>query len=95
MKRMITTVVLAAAMLLGTAASALAFEPPADPQDNFTSDCTPGGAVAGHPGVIGQVAAISSGGPERTVGAWNATEDDFSNSGGKSAVTLFDPIICE
>jgi len=90
MKRMITTVVLAAAMLLGTAASALAFEPPADPQDKFTSECgDPISAIKGHPGFTGQETAIFEAG--NTVGAWNATEDGGSNSGGKSAVTLYDP----
>ena len=91
MKKLMTTLALAAAMLLGTATSALAFEPPADPAEKFSATCGDVASIVnGHPGATGQWTAILSGGPERTVGAWNATDDEFSNSGGSSAV-----IVCE
>ena len=84
MKRTITTLALVATMVLGTAATALAFEPPHDPQDKFTvAECTGPGIVNGHPGAgdydegTGQWAAIQTG---NTVGAWNATNDAESNS---------------
>ena len=88
MKRMITTLALAAAMLLATATAALAFEPPADPAEKFTCepDGTPLDAIAGFPGVNGQNRAIF--GTGNTVGAWNATEDGGSNSGGHAVVTI-------
>ena len=90
MKRTITTLALVATMVLGTAATALAFEPPGgDPAGKFSVlSCDPVGIISGHPGAVGQFAAIGSGGPERTVGAWNATEDEFSNSAGRSAVVI-------
>jgi hypothetical protein len=90
MKRMFTTVALAATMLLGTTATALAFEPPADPANKFSAGACDDvvSIVDGHPGAEGQWAAILSGGPERTVAAWNATEDEFSNSAGRSQVVV-------
>jgi hypothetical protein len=89
MRRIITTVALAATMLLGTTATALAFEPPADPADKFeVFECTDPGIVNGHPGAVGQWAAILSGGPDRTVAAWNATEDPYSNSGDHGQVVV-------
>ena len=70
MKRMITTLALAAAMLLATAASALAFEPPADPADTFSCE---GDVVAGFPGANGQSVAVNTGDePFDNLGAWNA-----------------------
>ncbi len=89
MKRVITAAILAAVMVLGSATAALGFEPPADPQDKFTvAACTDPGIINGHPGATGQWAAILSGGPDRTVAAWNATEDPFSNSAGHSQVVV-------
>jgi len=94
MRRIITTVALAATMLLGTTATALAFVPPGGgAADNFTvTECTPEGLVSSFPGHKGQGTAISKGGPERTVGAWNATGDDFSNSKGHSQIGLCGPL---
>ncbi len=89
MRRMITTLALAAAMLLAGATSALAFEPPADPHEVFNCPGETPDPIAGFPGHKGQNTAIfGDGGPERTVGAWNATEDVFSNSGGITPVTI-------
>ena len=89
MRRKFTVLALAATMLLGTTATALAFEPPADPADKFSvSACTDPGIINGHPGAVGQWAAILSGGPGRTVAAWNATEDGYSNSEGRSQVVV-------
>jgi hypothetical protein len=89
MKRIITTVALAATMLLGTTATALAFEPPADPVNKFSvGACDEAGIIGGHPGANGQWKAIGSGGPDRTVAAWNATDDGYSNSGGRSQVVV-------
>ena len=76
-------------MVLGSATAALAFEPPADPAEKFSATCGDVESIVdGHPGATGQWTAILSGGPDRTVGAWNATEDEFSNSGGNSAVIV-------
>ena len=70
MKRLITTLALAATMLLATATTALAFEPPADPTDKFS--CIPG-VVEGFPGHNGQSVAVSTGeNPFDNLGAWNA-----------------------
>ena len=55
------------------------------PANKFSCD---GGPVQGFPGTNGQVTAMSQGGPERTVGAWNATNDGFSNSEGKSQIVV-------
>jgi hypothetical protein len=99
MRRIITIVALVATMLLGASATALAFVPPADPTGNFTivGDCpaateeeTGENLINSFPGANGQWAAIGSGGPERTVGAWNATGDTFSNSAGHSQIGLCD-----
>jgi hypothetical protein len=89
MRRMFTVLALAATMVLGTTAAALAFEPPADPANKFSvSECTDPGIINGHPGAVGQWKAILSGGPDRTVAAWNATEDPYSNSKGHSQVVV-------
>jgi hypothetical protein len=88
MRKIFIALALAATMVLGTAATALAFEPPADPADKFeVFACDGPGIIGGHPGAKGQFRAIGPVG-ERTVGAWNATDDLGSNSGGHSQVVV-------
>jgi hypothetical protein len=96
MRRIITIVAVVATMLLGTTATALAFVPPGgDPAGNFTvTECDAFGLIDAHPGAVGQETAIGANleNAERTVGAWNATSDDFSNSEGKSQIGLCGPL---
>jgi hypothetical protein len=71
MKRTITfritlAIVTTTAALAVTAGSANAFEPPADPTDNFTCE---GGPVAGHPGHNGLGTAMTH---ASSPTAWNA-----------------------
>jgi hypothetical protein len=83
MRRIITILALAATMLLGTTATALAFIPPANPAGVFSATCGDiESIVNGHPGYRGQWRAIVEDPPPRTVGAWNATSDTFANSVG-------------
>jgi hypothetical protein len=93
MRRIITIVALAATMLLGTTATALAFVPPGGgAADIFAIDgeCNATNLLDSFPGAKGQWKAIGEGFENhlRTVGAWNATSDEFSNSQGKSQIGL-------
>jgi hypothetical protein len=89
MRRIFIALALAATMVLGTAATALAFEPPADPADKFSGTCEDVVSIVnGHPGYRGQWTAIVSDPPPRTVGAWNATSDTYSNSVGPIALCV-------
>lgn len=68
--RLIRQIAAAAAVTVAatgfSAGAASAFEPPADPNDNFTCD---GGPVAGHPGHRGLAVAM---GHASSPTAWNA-----------------------
>ncbi len=66
-KQQIGVAVIATVAALGaTAGSVAAFEPPADPNDNFTCN---GGPVAGHPGHKGLARAMTR---AASPTAWNA-----------------------
>ena len=68
LKRVLAVALVAAVFAVFAAAgTALAFEPPADPQDVFT-----GGGAAGHPGSNGQATAMGTG---NTRAAWNAHDN--------------------
>jgi hypothetical protein len=93
MRRIITIVALVATMLLGTSATALAFVPPGSgAADNFAidGDCNATNLLNSFPGATGQWKAIGAAfeNADRTVGAWNATADEFSNSKGHSQIGL-------
>ena len=67
-KRTVAVLFLAAILaVFATAGTAMAFEPPADPQNKFT-----GGGASGHPGMMGQKTAMDTG---NTRAAWNAHDN--------------------
>lgn len=66
MRRVAVAVGLGIAGLTSSATGAGAFEPPADPTNNFTCE---GGAVPGHPGAKGLQVAM---GKASSSTAWNA-----------------------
>ena len=70
MHAMIVAVAATTGAIALTGGVAAAFEPPADPTDNFTCD---GGPVAGHPGHRGLMVAM---GKSSSGTAWAATSED-------------------
>ena len=69
-RRMLVAMAATAGAVALSSGVAAGFEPPADPNDNFTCD---GGPVAGHPGHTGLMVAM---GKASSVTAWAATSDD-------------------
>lgn len=71
MKRIIAIAIAVVAMatFAGSGGAALAFEPPADPHNNFDCD---GGPVAGHPGANGLGTAM---GHASSLTAWSAADN--------------------